>query len=299
MATSIATNLNDRLIAQTALEAFVADMESLSLFTTSYSAETVRRGATVEVPLIANLTATTFADDYTAGGGTISNVSISINNHQIVTSDVTDREFAASSTVEIMKFATQSGKALAQAVLTSVYSLFVTTASSAAQYTATLTNLSAFTLTNARALRKALSDSKVPQTDRALILNTTLYDSLLSQSGLLDASQFGARDTIAEGRVPRVLGMNVYESLVLPTNSISLSAVAVHPNAVALAVRALEPQAPNEYIAAQTVTDPATGLTIGVRRFYRPETGKFHMAYEAVWGVSRAITAAAKLALGA
>lgn len=299
MATSIATNLNDRLIAQTALEAFVADMESLSLFTTSYSAEAVRRGATVEVPLIANLTATTFANDYTAGGGTINNVSIAINNHQIVTTDVTDREWVASSAVEITKFANQSGKALAQAVLTSVYNLFVTTASSAAQYSATLTNLSAFTLTNARALRRALSDDKVPQTDRALILNSALYDSLLSQSGLLDASQFGARDTIADGRVPRVLGMNVYESLVLPTNSISLSAVAVHPNAVAIAVRALEPQAPQEYLAAQTVTDPNTGLTIGVRRFYRPETGRHHMAFEAVWGASRAITAAAKLGLGA
>lgn len=299
MATSIASNLNDRLIAQAALEAFTADMESLSLFTTSYSAETVRRGATVEVPLIANLTATTFANDYTAGGGTINNVSISINNHQIVTTDVTDREWAASSTVEILKFANQSGKALAQAVLTSVYNLFVTTASSAAQYSATLTGLSAFTITNARSLRKALSDEKVPQTNRALILNTTLYDSLLSQSGLLDAGQFGSRDTIADARIPRVLGMAVYESLVLPTNSISLSAVAVHPNAIALAVRALEPQAPSEYLAVQTVTDPNTGLTITSRRFYRPESGRHHLAFEAIWGASRAITGAAKLGLGA
>jgi hypothetical protein len=81
-----------------------------------------------------------------------------------------------------------------------------------------LTNLSAFTITNARSLRKALSDEKAPINDRALILNTTLYDSLLSQSGLLDASAFGARDVISEGRVPRVLGMNVYESMILPTN---------------------------------------------------------------------------------
>lgn len=296
---TINTALNDKLIAQTALESFVADMEGLALFTTSYSSEVVRRGATVEVPLVANLTATSFADDYTADGGTLNNVSVSINNHRIVTVSISDTEYSKSSVAEVTKFSTQAGKALAQAVLESVYSLFVTTASSAAQYAATLTNLSAFTLTNARSLRKALSDSKAPQTDRALILNTTLYDSLLSQSGLLDASQFGARDTIADGRVPRVLGMNVYESLVLPTNSISLSGIAVHPNAVAIAVRSLEPQAPSEYLAAQTVTDPQTGLTIGVRRFYRPETGKHHMAFEAVWGASRAITAAAKLALGA
>jgi hypothetical protein len=299
MATSISTSLNDKLIAQTALESFVADMEGLALFTTSYSSEVVRRGSTVEVPLVANLTATTFADDYTADGGTLSNVSVSVNNHKIVSVSISDTEYSKSSVAEVTKFSMQAGKALAQAVLESVYGLFVTTAGSAAQFSATLTNLSAFSITNARSLRKALSDAKVPQTERNLILNTSLYDSLLSQSGLLDASAFGGRDAIVDGRVPRVLGMNVYESLVLPTNSISLSGIAVHPNAVAIAVRALEPQAPSEYLAAATVTDPQTGLTIGVRRFYRPETGKHHMAFEAVWGASRAITAAAKLALGA
>ena len=46
-------------------------------------------------------------------------------------------------------------------MLEDVYSAFVTTASSAAQFAATLTNLSAFTITNARSLRKALSDEQV------------------------------------------------------------------------------------------------------------------------------------------
>jgi hypothetical protein len=296
---TISTSINDRLIAQEALQAFVADLEPASIFSTSYSAETVRRGSTVEVPLIANLTATTFAGDYTTGGGVINNVSVSVSTHRIVTADVSDNEWANSSSVEVMKFARQAGKALAQSVLTTIYNLFVTTAGSAAQYTATVTGLSAFSITNARSLRRALSDERTPLTDRALILNTALYDSLLSQSGLLDASQFGARDAISDARVPRLLGMNVYESLILPTNSISLSAIAVHPNAVALAVRALEPQAPGEYLSAQTVTDPETGLTIGMRRFYRPETGKHHLAAECLFGCSRAITAAAKLALGA
>jgi hypothetical protein len=162
-----------------------------------------------------------------------------------------------------------------------------------------LTNLSAFTITNARSLRKALSDEKAPINDRALILNTTLYDSLLSQSGLLDASAFGARDVISEGRVPRVLGMQVYESMILPTNSITLSAMAVHPSAAAIAVRALEPQAPSEYLAATVVTEPMSGLTLGYRRHYNPSSGKHFVSFECVFGASRAITGAAKLGLGA
>jgi hypothetical protein len=291
--------LNDKLIAQAALESFTADLEPLSIFTTSYSNEVVRRGASVEVPLIANLTATTFADSYEADGGTMNKVTINVDTHRIVTVSLSDTEYSKSSAAEITKFATQQGKALAQSVLTSFYNLFVTTAGSAAQFSATLTNLSAFTITNARALRKALSDEKAPLTDRALILNTTLYDSLLSQSGLLDASAFGSRDVISEGRVPRILGMNAYESLILPTNSISLAAMAVHPNAAAIAVRALEPQAPSEYLAATVVNDPQSGLTLGYRRHYNPSSGKHYVSFECVFGCSRAITGAAKLALGA
>ena len=296
---TINSALNDKLIAQAALESFTADLEPLSIFTTSYSNEVVRRGASVEVPLIANLTATTFADSYEADGGTMNKVTINVDTHRIVTVSLSDTEYSKSSVAEITKFATQQGKALAQSILTTVYNLFVTTAGSAAQYSATLTNLSAFTLTNARSLRKALSDEKVPLVGRNLILNTSLYDSLLSQSGLLDASQFGARDTIADARVPRLLGMNVYESLILPTNSISLSGLAVHQNAVAIAVRALEPQAPSEYLAATVVTDPQSGLTLGYRRHYSPSSGKHFVSFECVMGASRAITAAAKLALGA
>jgi hypothetical protein len=296
---TINSALNDKLIAQAALESFTADLEPLSIFTTSYSNEVVRRGASVEVPLIANLTATTFADSYEADNGTMNKVTINVDTHRIVTVSLSDTEYSKSSAAEITKFATQQGKALAQSVLTSFYNLFVTTAGSAAQYSATLTNLSAFTITNARALRKALSDEKAPLTDRALILNTTLYDSLLSQSGLLDASAFGSRDVISEGRVPRILGMNAYESLILPTNSISLAAMAVHPNAAAIAVRALEPQAPSEYLAATVVNDPQSGLTLGYRRHYNPSSGKHYVSFECVFGCSRAITGAAKLALGA
>lgn len=296
---TIASALNDKILAQTALEALTADLESLSLLTTSYSAEVVRRGATVEVPLVANLSATTFADSYENTGGTLNNVLITVDKHKIVTVSLSDTEFSKSSVAEITKFARQQGKALAQAVLEDVYSAFVTTASSTAQYAATLTNLSAFTITNARTLRAALSAAKVPQTDRNLILNTTLYDSLLSQSGLLDASQFGARDTIVDGRVPRILGMNCYESLVLPTNSITLSGIAVHPNAMAVAIRALAPQEPSEYISAQTVTDPETGISMSYRRHYSTATGRSFVSMECVYGYSRAITAAAKLALGA
>jgi hypothetical protein len=290
---TIASDLNDRLYSQLALESFVKTLAPLNVFSTSYSSDAAARGASVEVPLVANLTATTFADSYEADGGTLNAVRVNLDKHKIVTVRVSDTEYSKSSNADVQKFAYQQGRALAQAVIDDVWSAFTTSFSS------TVTGLTTLTLANVRALRKALSADKVPLDQRSLILDSDLYDGLLSQNNLSDASQFGARDAIVDGRVPRVYGMNVYEVTSVPSNSITLKGFAVHPNALAVAVRALPAQAPSEYLAATTATDAETGLTIGYRRHYSPATGRHFVSFEAVYGYTRAITAAAKLALGA
>jgi hypothetical protein len=296
---TIASDLNDRLYSQLALEQFVKTLAPLNVFSTSYSSDAAARGASVEVPLVANLTATNFADSYESDGGTLDAIRVNIDKHKLVTVRVSDTEFSKSSNADVQKFAYQQGRALAQAVIEDIFSSFVTTAGSAAQFAASVTGLTTLTLANVRTLRKAMSADKVPLEQRSLILDTDLYDGLLAQSNLSDASQFGARDAIVDARVPRVYGMNVYEMTSLPTNSICFKGVAVHPNALAVAVRALQPQAPSEYLAAITANDPETGLAISYRRFYSPATGRHHASFECVYGYSRGITAAAKLALGA
>ena len=290
---TVSSDLNDRLYSQLALESFVKTLAPLNVFSTSYSSDATARGASVEVPLVANLTATTFADSYEGDGGTLNAIRVNIEKHKIVTVRISDTEYSKSSNADIQKFAFQQGRALAQAVLDDIWSAFTTS------YSSTVTGLTTLTLANVRALRKAMSADKVPLDQRSLILDSDLYDGLLSQSNLSDASQFGARDAIVDGRVPRVYGMNVYEVTSVPSNSISLKGFAVHPNALAVAVRSLPAQAPSEYLAATTATDAETGLTIGYRRFYSPATGRHHASFECVYGYARGITAAAKLALGA
>jgi hypothetical protein len=296
---TIASDLNDRLYSQLALESFVRTLAPLNVFSTSYSSDAVARGASVEVPLIANLTATDFADTYEANGGTINATRVNVDKHKIVTVRISDTEFSRSTNADIQKFAYQQGRALAQAVIDDIFSAFVTTASGAAQFAATVTGLTTLTLANVRALRKAMSADRVPLDQRSLILDSDLYDGLLSQSNLSDASQFGARDAIVDGRVPRVYGMNVYEVTSTPSNSISLKGFAVHPNALAVAVRSLPAQAPSEYLAATTVNDPETGLSINYRRHFNPSSGQHFASYSCTYGYTRGITAAAKLALGA
>jgi hypothetical protein len=296
---NIASDLNDRLYSQLALEQFVKTLAPINIFSTSYSSDATARGASVEVPLVANLTATTFADSYESDGGTLNAIRVNIDKHKLVTVRVSDTEYSKSSNADIQRFAYQQGRALAQAVIEDIFSSFVTTAGSAAQFSASVTGLTTLSLANVRKLRKDLSADKVPLDQRSLILDTDLYDGLLGQNNLSDASQFGARDAIVDARIPRVYGMGVYEMTSLPANGISFKGLAVHPNALAVAVRALPPQAPSEYLAANTVTDPETGLTLGFRRHYSPSQGRMFVSMECIYGYTRGITAAAKLALGA
>lgn len=290
---TVSSDLNDRLYSQLALESFVKTLAPLNVFSTSYSSDATARGASVEVPLVANLTATTFADSYEADGGTLNAIRVNIDKHKIVTVRISDTEYSKSSSADIQKFAYQQGRALAQAVLDDIWSAFTTS------YSSTVTGLTTLTLANVRSLRKAMSADKVPLDQRSLILDSDLYDGLLSQSNLSDASQFGARDAIVDGRVPRVYGMNVYEVTSVPANSISLKGFAVHPNALAVAVRSLPAQAPSEYLAATTAADAETGLTINYRRHFNPSSGQHFASYSCTYGYVRGITAAAKLALGA
>ena len=290
---TVSSDLNDRLYSQLALESFVKTLAPLNVFSTSYSSDATARGASVEVPLVANLTATTFADSYEADGGTLNAIRVNIDKHKIVTVRISDTEYSKSSSADIQKFAYQQGRALAQAVLDDIWSAFTTS------YSSTVTGLTTLTLANVRALRKAMSADQVPLDQRSLILDSDLYDGLLSQSNLSDASQFGARDAIVDGRVPRVYGMNVYEVTSVPSNSISLKGFAVHPNALAVAVRSLPAQAPSEYLAATTAADAETGLTINYRRHFNPSSGQHFASYSCTYGYVRGITAAAKLALGA
>ena len=93
---TINANLNDALIAQTALEAFTKKLAPLSAVSTSYSSEASRRGESVTVPVIASLTASNFspATGYEGTGGTLDSLTVTIDQHKISTVSVTDQDVA-------------------------------------------------------------------------------------------------------------------------------------------------------------------------------------------------------------
>ncbi len=279
------TNLDNEIMANSALEGFIAELLPLSVFSRSFSDEAAQRGGQVLVPLIAGLSATTFTGTYNLSGGTQTVVTVTINRHKRVAVGQDDLTRWNSSRANLEAYSYQMGAALGVAVLQDILSL-VTTANFGQ---ATAIASTAMDIPQIRACRLALNTNNVPKRPRALILDCTPYDALLSVTNFVQAHMAMSPETLREGSVGRAMGFDLYE---LNSQFIAPSVIgfAAHADAIAIAMRYLAPQEGNSYRDARPVTDPVTGATFGIRDHYDDTIGQRFINLEAVYGYSVGIS---------
>lgn len=285
------TNFDVPRLANSALQGFVNTLVPLRAFSGSYSSESIAYNTQVLVPLIANVTATTFNGSYSVSGGTASVITVTINKHKINPISMTDLQLAASSgAANAETWMYQQGVGLATLVLQDIWSL-LTTANFAYATTVASTAIGIAELLKGRLV---LNQNKAPMTPRAFVFDNVPYNTLLGISqyaGNLFAYNNGA---LGEGVIPRVLGADIYETNALPGTNSVMGFIA-HPSAVAVAMRYLMPQEGNTYNRAEPVTDPDTGLTLGLRDYYDNSTGTRYVVLECNYGYSAGITNGARL----
>lgn len=279
--------LNDKIFTQVALQAFVAKLAPLNAFSRDFSADTSRKGDAVIVPLISGVVATTFDNNYEVGGGAINFATVSLNKHRIASVDLTDVQVANSSAAVMDNLAIQAGEALAKMVLQDIFSTITTTNFGAALLTTAASN---YSITQIGALRKKMAQNDVPTDRLSIIADTDIYTSLLTSSGVAQALNYGGAEAIRDGQIPRLLGASIYESNVIPANGLTkLGGFIAHPDAIALAMRYLAPQAPGEYLAAEQVV-ASNGISMGYRRHFNTATGKHFANFECLFGFTPALT---------
>jgi hypothetical protein len=286
-------NFNDKIFVQEALQAFTASLTPLNAFSRSYSAETRNKGDAIAIPRVDALSTTTFAyannsgNPYETEGGTINTITVNLDKHQIVGVDITDVQSANSSAANIVNFARQQGKALARKVLSDVWGLLTTVNFGNSLTILGITSIGRLAISGART---AYAKRDVPMGNESLIVNMDVYQNLLDDANISQAFQFGGSEAIREGRIPRLLGMDVYSSNVFPLNSISLVGAIVHPDSLAVAVRALQPQDSSAYLAVETAVDDETGLAFTYRRHFNPGKGRHFASFECLFGFAAALT---------
>jgi len=279
-------NFNDKIFSQEILKAFVANLPLLGAFAKDFSSVTKAKGDAVAVPLLSALTATTFAS-YETAGGTLSTVTVNLNVHRHVPVDISDIQSANSSAAKFDNFAANAGAALAESVIARVLSLVTTGGYGAAVIT---TSAALWTRTQVRAFRKALNVLRAPSRGRIFVSNLDIEDALLGDTNITQAYAYGGSEAIREGKVPRLMGFDMFGTDMIPLNGISLAAFACVPDAIAVAMRYLAPQDPTDLSAAEMATDPATGITIGYRRHYARATGVMYANVECLFGFAAGLT---------
>ncbi len=280
-------NFNDAIFAQEALQAFIANCPWLGLFSHSFNDESAQVGSVVYVPRVDALVATTFnyTDNsgfpYEQTGGVVNTITVTLDQQFICPVDVSDLQAANSSAAKVINFARQQGKAMAKGMWQRVATLFTTV-----NYgLASSISIANYGYTAGVSIRTKLAKRDVPIDMVNLIINEDVQNSFLNDSIVYQNQVFGVNANVAmTGVVPKVAGMPVYETNVMPTNGISLVGIAAHPDSVALACRYLTPINPGAYLDARRVVDDSSGIVMGYRRHYSPGRGKMFVNFEGLFG---------------
>ncbi len=283
-------NFDDKIFSQEILNQVIARIAPLGAFARDFSAEASQVGNAISVPLVGACTATTFtqaSDVYENSGGTVSAVTVYLDQNHLVPVDITDLQALNQSPARAEIYAIQAASALVNRVFAKITSIITST-----NFGAIVTTLAAasWNITTVRKMRLTLEQRDASADMRSFFCPVEIEDALLGDTGINAAYAYGNAEAIQEGKVPKLLGMQLYALNQIPVNGISLVAWAMHRDAIAVAMRLKRPQAPDDLLAYHELVDPRSGFSFTYRRHYSRASGKHHINLEALFGMSPAVT---------
>jgi hypothetical protein len=279
------TNTSSIILTSAALEAFIAALTPIKSFATDFSSEAAAKGTGVRVVFIpSQADATDFAGDYTANAGSAANgIDILVNKWKFVSWQLSDLESSLNQLVKIESFGRQYGFKLAKAVLQDIWSIVTNANYGSAVFTGASSTFDSDSVVD---IDSALDLLYWPDVDRKMILNNLYYNSLIKDPSVKQAQAIGmagAATPVQSGHLPNLLGIEVFESMLVPANSENLVGFAAMPDAMGVAMRYMAPQEGNTYFQAAPVTNDS-GMTLGFRDFYDNKSGTRWQVLEANYG---------------
>jgi hypothetical protein len=277
------TNLKDIKVAQRALMPFMANLMPVSSFSTNFGPQQADKGDTVRVPLVGAPTGSSdFAGDYTANAdSTVTTIPVTLNRHKFKTVHVTAREASDTAMDVLDTLVETAAQQLAQDVLLDIMSVITLANFGAPLAAVAATNFDYKKVLN---IREECGKVKMPASPRSLVLDAGHYTNLLADDVVAKSFNMNlSAPGVTEGLIKRLAGFDLHETIVIPADHAEkLVGFAVHPSAVAVAMRYLQPVA--DYQQAGAVTDPQTGMTFGYLRFTDTRANKVFVTIECLYG---------------
>jgi hypothetical protein len=292
----MATVYNDKIYGQKVLQQLNTLLLPLGAFSTNISEELKGPGDAVVVPLYGNITTTTFtqaADVMEQTGGLITAVTVNLNKRRITPMDLTHTQLLESTAAgRLDAYTKQMAKSIANTVLTDVLSVVTSTNFGAIVATTASANWGRNLLVTARqAALTAGVDSEL-----SFVSNRLVEAAMLADDKITLALNRGDATAIKEGNLGRLLGMDLYASSMLPSNSISLNAFVTGKDAIAVAFRRIADALPEgEFDAIEEIIDDETGLSLLYTRHWSRPQAKWFVNMHCLYGYSVAVTNALKI----
>ncbi len=278
------TNTTYTILAQKALEAFVATLTPLRAFATNFSEAAVERGDKVKVLWV---DAAAAARDWVAATGyviddsTATGLDISLNRRKYVSWNLTTEEMQNNPQVALERFARQKGFRLAREVLQDIWSVVTNANYGAPIFTGGAT---AFDNDDVADMEATLDDAFWPDGERSLILKPAYKSALVKDQALAGTLGVDKSPVLSESRIDVIHNFALYKSAVIPTNAENLIGMAAHPDGILVAMRVLQPE-PNRVLNMfEVLTDPDSGITITLREWYDAILDKTNRVLECSYG---------------
>lgn len=283
--------INLAQIAQGTLDYLSYEFHPLRAFTRDFSDDIAAKGESVTTRVPSSATVQDLSSGYTASDVTSTAKTITLNKFYGFVYGFTDAEVSKAGNLDWLQgiFMAPALEATLNKVMDDLLALVVN-ATFSANEVITAAN---FDVDQIADLAADLSTSKVPKSERALLLPPTYYASIQKDAIVQDASSYAGSDAVREHSARRVHGFNLYEYSDIPTNSENLAAIALHPSALLLAAR--QPATPSDPgLQVENVTDPSTGLPLQFRSWYDPDAGVYKVSMGVLYGVAAGNAAALK-----
>ncbi len=119
-----------------------------------------------------------------------------------------------------------------------------------------------------------------------MVLKPSYFTRLTLDKAIQAQYAYGGSEVIRYRQIPAVSGFApVMEYSGLPDNSQNLVGVVLNKQAAIVASRV--PATPDSFNGEITnVSDPDSGFTMQLRKWYSPDAGKYFMSIGALWGAS-------------
>lgn len=268
-------------IAQQSLDALVDQLPRISIFATDFSNDVAVEGSTVTTRVATQPTVGSLATGYStnAQGATTTAKTITLGDVTGLVLGFTDSEWSKSSINLHDLFIRPGVNAVANDMLDDVFAL-LTNANFSQKETIAAAAMDA---DKAIDIAKALTVAKVPKMDRFLGLAPGHYAALAKS--VKQTYVVGTSDVVQQNRLPPIAGMTPFEYTDIPDNSENLVGFAGCKQGIIVAARV--PAAPQNFPGEiATVTDPESGFSLQLRRWYSADDGQYYLSMGALWGVA-------------